>query len=141
MSKVLTNTTLPAQLRELTTTDFDISESRGAPVLEQTKKNTVRRELLAGLRTLLEEQLGDAANVYAVKEGIAVEVESDAVRKKLESGNGMISFIIDIKFKNLEYDAYNDADDYVAECEIKAAKAAAASAAKKKPTKPQNTEE
>lgn len=136
MSKILQATNFPEQLHELATLDFDISESRGAPVLEQTKKNVVRRELLDGLRAELAQRLDGIANVYSVKEGIAIEVENEAVLKKVEQGNGMISFILDIKFKNLEYDAFNDAEDYTAECAIKAEKAAASAA--KKTKKPAN---
>lgn len=139
----MNSNTFPEQIVELQSMDFDISESRGAPVLEQTKKNNVRRELLDGLRTTLEELFGGGtiANVYNVKEGVAVEVENDAVYKKVASGNGMISFIIDIKFKNLEYDACNDADDYAEECDIKAAKAAASAAKKAAAKKGKSTED
>lgn len=115
MGKVLKATKFLEQLQELTTTDFNITASRGNPVLEQTKKNNARADLIDGLAVYLQELLNGHANVYQVQEGIAIEVDSDAVAAKYPEGNGMITMVLDLTVKSLDYDAYMEADLYAEE--------------------------
>lgn len=133
MAKVLNSKDFANQLVDIARMDWDVSESRGYPVLQQTKRNAAKQELLEGLKTTLSEMLetdeNHIANVYLTDEGVAIEVENESVGNKVEDGNGMITMVLDIKFKSLDYDAMVAADTYAEEkaqkAEVKAAKAEA----------------
>lgn len=124
-------------LQDMKQTNYNTSEARGVPVIQQTERNKVRRGLvnaLAGtLKTLLtDEENGNVANVYLTSEGVAIEVENESVGK-VEGNNGFVSFIVDIKMKDLLYDAMTEEEAYatdIAEKEAKAKQAAEAKAAK-----------
>lgn len=134
MAKVLNSKDFTNQLIELSQMEWDVSESRGFPVLQQTKRNAVKQELLGGIKTTLEQLFErdplPIANVYLTDEGVAVEIENDSVRKTVEDGNGMITMIIDIKFKSLDYDAMIASDSYMEERAQKEAERAAKAEAK-----------
>lgn len=119
MAKVLNSKDFANQLIDLSNAEWDVSESRGLPVLQQTKRNAAKQELLEGLKNTLEQLFErdsiPLANVYLTDEGVAVEVENDSVGKKVEDGNGMITMILDIKFKSLDYDAMIASDTYMEE--------------------------
>lgn len=123
MAKVLNSKEFTDQLREMGQVDFDVSEARGYPVLQQTRRNQLKAELTLGLKEylarVLDTEENHIANVYMVNEGIAIEVENESVGQKVEEGNGMITMIVDIKFKSLDYDAMIESDEYT---ETKAAK-------------------
>lgn len=137
MSKVLHSKDFANQLVDVANMDWDVSESRGYPVLQQTKRNAVKQELLEGLQNtfanMLDSENNHIANIYLTDEGVAIEVENGSVGKKVEDGNGMITMVVDIKFKSLDYDAMVAADSYAEEKAQKAeAKAAKAEAKAKK---------
>lgn len=137
MSKVLHSKDFANQLVDVANMDWDVSESRGYPVLQQTKRNAVKQELLEGLQNtfanMLDSENNHIANIYLTDEGVAIEVENESVGKKVEDGNGMITMVVDIKFKSLDYDAMVAADSYAEEKAQKAeAKAAKAEAKAKK---------
>lgn len=137
MSKVLHSKDFANQLVDIANMDWDVSESRGYPVLQQTKRNAVKQELLEGLQNtfanMLDSENNHIANIYLTDEGVAIEVENESVGKKVEDGNGMITMVVDIKFKSLDYDAMVAADSYAEEKAQKAeAKAAKAEAKAKK---------
>lgn len=119
MAKVLNSKDFANQLVDLARIEWDVSESRGLPVLQQTKRNAAKQELLEGLKNTLEQLFErdptPLANVYLTDEGVAVEVENDSIGKKVEDGNGMITMILDIKFKSLDYDAMLASDVYTEE--------------------------
>lgn len=124
-------------LQDMKQTNYNTSEARGVPVIQQTERNKVRRGLVNALaetlKTLLtDEENGNVANVYLTSEGVAIEVENESVGK-VEGNNGFVSFIVDIKMKDLLYDAMTEEEAYatdIAEKEAKAQKAAEAKAAK-----------
>lgn len=127
MGKVLKATEFLEQLQELTTTEFNITAARGNPVLEQTKKNNARTDLMDGLAKFLEEKLSPHANVYLVQEGIAIEIENESVAQKCKEGNGMITMVLDLTVKSLDFDAFVESDLYSEERaakELKKSKAA-----------------
>lgn len=137
MAKVLNSKDFANQLVELARMEWDVSESRGLPVLQQTKRNAAKQELLEGLKNTLEQLFErdpiPLANVYLTDEGVAVEVENESVGKKVEDGNGMITMILDIKFKSLDYDAMIASDTYTEErAQKEAAKAEKAEAKARK---------
>lgn len=136
MAKVLNSKDFADQLVELARMEWDVSESRGLPVLQQTKRNAVKQELLEGLKNTLEQLVAadpiPLANIYLTDEGIAIEVENESVGKKVEDGNGMITMIMDIKFKSLDYDAMIASDAYMDERAQKEAEKAAKAEAKAK---------
>lgn len=136
MAKILNSKDFANQLVDIARIDWDVSESRGYPVLQQTKRNAVKQELLEGLKNTLEQLVATdstpLANIYLTDEGVAVEVENESVGKKVEDGNGMITMIIDIKFKSLDYDAMIASDAYMDERAQKEAKKAAKAEAKAK---------
>lgn len=121
-------------LMDVQNASYTTSESRGVPVIQQTQRNNLRKQLMKGLentiRALVEdEEGGNVANVHITSEGIVVEVENTSI-SNIEDGNGFISFVIDIKMKDLLYDALSEADAYEAECAEKAQKAQEAKQAK-----------
>lgn len=121
-------------LMDVQNASYTTSESRGVPVIQQTQRNNLRKQLMKGLentiRSLVEdEEGGNVANVHITAEGIVVEVENESI-SNVEDGNGFISFVIDIKMKDLLYDALSEADAYEAECAEKAQKAKKAQEAK-----------
>lgn len=136
MAKLLNSIDFADQLVELARMEWDVSESRGLPVLQQTKRNAVKQELLEGLKNTLEQLVAadpiPLANIYLTDEGIAIEVENESVGKKVEDGNGMITMIMDIKFKSLDYDAMIASDAYMDERAQKEAEKAAKAEAKAK---------
>ena len=137
MAKVLNSKDFANQLVDLARMEWDVSESRGLPVLQQTKRNAAKQELLEGLKNTLEQLVAadpiPLANVYLTDEGVAVEVENDSVGKKVEDGNGMITMVLDIKFKSLDYDAMIASDTYMEErAQKEAARAEKAEAKAKK---------
>lgn len=136
MAKVLNSKDFANQLVDLARMEWDVSESRGLPVLQQTKRNAVKQELLEGLKNTLEQLVAadpiPLANIYLTDEGIAIEVENESVGKKVEDGNGMITMIMDIKFKSLDYDAMIASDAYMDERAQKEAEKAAKAEAKAK---------
>ena len=124
-----TNTLMDVQNASYTT-----SESRGVPVIQQTQRNNLRKQLMKGLentiRALVEDEVdGNVGNVHLTSEGVVVEVQNASIYN-VEGGNGFISFVIDIKMKDLLYDALSEADAYEAECAAKAEKAQKAQEAK-----------
>lgn len=137
MAKLLNSKDFANQLIDLARMEWDVSESRGLPVLQQTKRNAAKQELLEGLKNTLEQLVAadpiPLANIYITDEGIAIEVENESVGKKVEDGNGMITMIMDIKFKSLDYDAMIASDAYMDErAQKEAAKTAKAEAKAKK---------
>lgn len=136
MAKILNSKDFANQLVDLARMEWDVSESRGLPVLQQTKRNAAKQELLEGLKNTLEQLVAadpiPLANIYLTDEGIAIEVENESVGKKVEDGNGMITMIIDIKFKSLDYDAMIASDAYMDERAQKEAEKAAKAEAKAK---------
>ena len=136
MAKVLNSKDFANQLVDLARMEWDVSESRGLPVLQQTKRNAAKQELLEGLKNTLEQLVAadpiPLANIYLTDEGIAIEVENESVGKKVEDGNGMITMIMDIKFKSLDYDAMIASDAYMDERAQKEAEKAAKAEAKAK---------
>lgn len=95
---------------------FRITTSRNKPILEQTKRNQFRQELLNGLCLELEKLLsfeGSPISVFRIKEGIALEIQNDAILAQeqaselSETTNGTISIICDLSFQNLEFDSYD----------------------------------
>lgn len=136
MAKVLNSKDFANQLIDLARMEWDVSESRGLPVLQQTKRNAAKQELLEGLKNTLEQLVAadpiPLANIYLTDEGIAIEVENESVGKKVEDGNGMITMIMDIKFKSLDYDAMIASDAYMDERAQKEAEKAAKAEAKAK---------
>lgn len=121
-------------LMDVQNASYTTSESRGVPVIQQTQRNNLRKQLMKGLentiRSLVEDEEGNnVANIHITSEGIVVEVENASI-SNVEDGNGFISFVIDIKMKDLLYDALTEADAYEAECAEKAAKAKKAQEAK-----------
>lgn len=136
MAKVLNSKDFANQLVDLARMEWDVSESRGLPVLQQTKRNAAKQELLEGLKNTLEQLVAadpiPLANIYLTDEGIAIEVENKSVGKKVEDGNGMITMIMDIKFKSLDYDAMIASDAYMDERAQKEAEKAAKAEAKAK---------
>lgn len=136
MAKLLNSKDFANQLVDLARMEWDVSESRGLPVLQQTKRNAAKQELLEGLKNTLEQLVAadpiPLANIYLTDEGIAIEVENESVGKKVEDGNGMITMIMDIKFKSLDYDAMIASDAYMDERAQKEAEKAAKAEAKAK---------
>lgn len=130
--EILTTTTLPEQLTELSTVSFNVGTARKQPVLEQNKKNAVHRDLMNGLYDLLATSLGGVANIFRTADGIAIEVDNDDVRAKYPDGNGTITMIVDLTMKSLEYDAYEEHSLYLQDLEMKKEKKLAAEAKKKK---------
>lgn len=124
-------------LQDMKQTNYNTSEARGVPVIQQTERNKVRRGLVNALAETLktlftDEENGNVANVYLTSEGVAIEVENESVGK-VEGNNGFVSFIVDIKMKDLLYDAMTEEEAYatdIAEKEAKAKQAAEAKAAK-----------
>lgn len=121
-------------LMDVQNASYTTSESRGVPVIQQTQRNNLRKQLMKGLentiRALVEdEEGGNVANIHITSEGIVVEVENASI-SNVEDGNGFISFVIDIKMKDLLYDALTEADAYEAEVKEKAEKAKKAQEAK-----------
>lgn len=121
-------------LMDVQNASYTTSESRGVPVIQQTQRNNLRKQLMKGLentiRSLVENEVdGNVANVHITSEGIAVEVQNPSVYS-VEDGNGFISFVIDIKMKDLLYDALSEANAYENECAEKAQKAQKAQEAK-----------
>lgn len=121
-------------LMDVQNASYTTSESRGVPVIQQTQRNNLRKQLMKGLentiRALVENEVdGNVANVHVTAEGIAVEVQNPSVYN-VEDGNGFISFVIDIKMKDLLYDALSEANAYENECAEKAQKAQKAQEAK-----------
>lgn len=121
-------------LMDVQNASYTTSESRSVPVIQQTQRNNLRKQLMKGLentiRSLVEdEEDGNVANVHVTSEGIVVEVENASI-SNVEDGNGFISFVIDIKMKDLLYDALTEADAYEAEVKEKAEKAKKAQEAK-----------
>lgn len=124
-------------LQDMKQINYNTSEARGVPVIQQTERNKIRRGLVNALaetlKTLLtDEENGNVANVYLTSEGVAIEVENESVGK-VEGNNGFVSFIVDIKMKDLLYDAMTEEEAYatdIAEKEAKAKQAAEAKAAK-----------
>ena len=121
-------------LMDVQNASYTTSESRGVPVIQQTQRNNLRKQLMKGLentiRALMEDEVyGNVANVHITSEGIAVEVQNPSIYN-VEDGNGFISFVIDIKMKDLLYDALSEANAYENECAEKAQKAQKAQEAK-----------
>lgn len=121
-------------LMDVQNASYTTSESRGVPVIQQTQRNNLRKQLMKGLentiRALVEDEVDDnVANVHITSEGIAVEVQNASIYN-VEDGNGFISFVIDIKMKDLLYDALSEANAYENECAEKAQKAQKAQEAK-----------
>lgn len=138
---MLENKNFIEQLREISTLDLKTSENRGEPVIQQTQRNMLKADLMAGLKDYLEQILdGDAntrvANVYMLgsTEGIGIEIENEYIAEKL-GNDGMITLTLDLKFKNLNYDAYFEADAAEVERANKAVKAEKSAAKKAKQKK------
>jgi hypothetical protein len=122
-NKLLTSTNFIEQLKELSQLQLNTTDFKGLPVVKPTERNILKRELNAGLKdffaALLDTEENHVANVYMVPEGIAIEIENDSIGKQVEDGNGMITLILDIMFKSLDYDALISADIYDQEQETK----------------------
>lgn len=118
-------------LNEAKATKFQVSESRGVPVIQQTQRNLLRKNLLNALGENLKGILepDSVANVHFTSEGIAVEFENPSIDNT--EGNGFISFVIDLKMKDLLYDALVEEEAYETEQAEKAQKAQKAAEAKK----------
>lgn len=115
-TSVLSSTDFVEMLQELQTTSFNISKSRNKPILEQTKRNKIRQELLDGLASYLGEVLRDTGTgVYRVPSGVVVEVPNQALydRGKVEfpEMTGMISMVLDLSMQNLEYDGFEEIEE------------------------------
>lgn len=119
MDKILQSEKFEDQINELHNTEFKITTNRGKPVLEQTKRNLVRRQLLDSFFEFIAERLDGVANVYRVSEGVAVELDNDSIYKAskpilvdLGCGSGAITITFDATIHDLSYDAYEQAENY-----------------------------
>lgn len=111
---ILASTDFVDQLTELQNVPFNISKSRNKPILEQTKRNNVRYELLNGLFNHLSSICDPSVvSMYRTKEGVALEVYNEGVYNSMkdsgmENGSGSIVMTIGLKMEALDYDAYED---------------------------------
>ena len=124
------------QIEELTNASYVINISRDRPVLEQTKRNNTKKELVDGLAAYLTTILdGGSASVFRTSDGVAIEIPNENIYAQekamglADSTNGTLVFTIDITMRDLEYDAYAGAEEYE-ELQNQKAEAAAAKAAK-----------
>lgn len=139
MDKVLQSESFVEQINELKDVELKVTQNRGKPVLEQTKRNLIRRQLLDSLFSLIENTLDGVANVYRVSEGVAIELDNpivyEASKDAIEdvgSGSGAITITLDATIHDLSYDAFEQAEAYSDDLATKeAAKLARAEKAQK----------
>lgn len=111
---ILQSTDFVDQLVELQNVPFNISKSRNKPILEQTKRNNIRYELLNGLYNHLSSICDPSiVSMYRTKEGVALEVYNEGVYSamrdnNMDNGSGSIVMTIGLKMEALDYDAYED---------------------------------
>ena len=111
---ILQSTDFVDQLTELQNVPFNISKSRNKPILEQTKRNNIRYELLNGLYNHLSSICDPSiVSMYRTKEGVALEVYNEGVYSAMgscgmENGSGSIVMTIGLKMEALDYDVYED---------------------------------
>lgn len=114
-NRVFSATDFVDMLQELQTIPFNITKCRNKPILEPTKRNQTRRELLDGLKTYLEQVLmGTGVGVYRVEDGVALEIPNPALYEltRIEyakTTNGTIGINLGITMRDLEYEAYDEA--------------------------------
>ena len=143
MDKILSEKTFAEQLNELKNVEFKVTQNRGKPVLEQTKRNLVRKQLLDSLFEYFCANFEDV-NIYRVADGIAFEIDNESVYEvskpilaDLGSGSGAITITLDATIHDLSYDAYEASEIYAddiatkeAQKQARAEKAQKAKAAK-----------
>lgn len=111
---------LKEKIKEIQEKDLTVGTSRGSLSIQQTQRNNEKAELVealyAGLKEL-EEEMG--VQVYITKGGPVIEILNEKVENQVLAKdeanicNGMISLEIDLKVKNLDYDASTEQKEYL----------------------------
>lgn len=111
---------LKEKIQDLQEKDLTVGTSRGSLAIQQTQRNNEKAELVEalyeGLKEL-EEDLG--VTVFITKGGPVIEVLNPKVENQVLSKdkddicNGMISLELDLKVKNLDFDASTEQADYL----------------------------
>jgi hypothetical protein len=114
---------------------FEVVRSRGSLALQQTQRNKTKAELMKALYEGFQEVGAEYGfDVYITSDGVIFEVNNENVIRKVnrmkdpqheEDVQGFISLELNVKIKNLDYDAEIEEEAYfsaIKEAEEKAKK-------------------
>jgi len=96
-----------------------ISKRGGSPTIKSTQRNKIKREVEDKFLKDLREMLGDLVVVKKTESGVIIGLEHEDLMKVADA-SGEISFEINIKVKNLDYDIINKNIEYREDLELKA---------------------
>ncbi|MFW6025628.1 MAG: hypothetical protein ACOCRX_04735, partial [Candidatus Woesearchaeota archaeon] len=97
------------------------SKRAGSPTIKSTQRNKIKREVEEEFLQDLKDYLGDLTIIEKTDKGIIVGLEHDDLLR-VSDASGEISFEINIKVKNLDYDIINESIAYKEDLELKAEK-------------------
>ena len=132
---------LIAKIRDIKEKELQVGTSRCVLSIQQTQRNNEKAELIEAFY----EGLNDLANemgveVYITKEGPVIEIQNESVENQVsrmdedDLCNGMISIQLDLKIKNLDYDAAEMEEQYLFDKREKEEKARAKAAEQRRKT-------
>lgn len=119
-------------LVELETKDLKLSQTKNGIIVNTTQRNEIRKKFLKALENDLKELAKDLENdifIGFTTDGLAVAVGNEKLSRKLENN---LTFKIDIKVSNLDYDIFTEIESYEKDQEKKAEKRAKALEKKKR---------
>lgn len=129
------------KIRDIKEKELQVGTSRGVLSIQQTQRNNEKAELMdafyEGLNELANEM---GVEVYTTKEGPVIEIQNESVEDQVgrmdrdDLCNGMISIQLDLKIKNLDYDAAEMEEQYLFDKREKEEKARAKAAEQQRKT-------
>lgn len=108
------------KIQELKEKELEVGTSRGVLSVQQTQRNVEKAILVEAFYESLKElaeKMG--VEIYITKEGIIIEIQNESVERQVASKDkddlcsGMLSIEIDLKVKNLDYDAMAMQAEYI----------------------------
>lgn len=112
--------------QELEVKDLKLSNTKRGIIVNTTQRNRIRRTFLKALESDLKEMVKELENdifIGITTDGLAVAVGNDELSKRMENN---LTFKIDIKVSNLDYDIFTEIESYETDQRLKAEKKAKA---------------
>jgi hypothetical protein len=112
---------LTALLEELKNKPFRVSTNKNGEAIQQTERNALKNDLLNAIRQDIAECY---EYVYQNEDGILLEIANSSIADNIsnEEGSGAITACVDIKIKNLDFNATTESEDYMRKVNEKAEK-------------------
>lgn len=106
------------KVKEVKSEKLQISQTKKGEIITTTQRNQLKKDILNSIFKDLSEAYSFC---FMTNDGIAIEIENDCIADNIKNdeGSGAVTITLDIKVKNLEYNATNEANIFEDELQEK----------------------